>query len=240
MASNNPPLLFIHGFRGNELGLKPVAERLAGFKTYVPTIPPAEKQNLLKYDASHYADWIASYITKEKLQQPVLIGHSMGSIIAAATAAKYPQLVNNKIILLAPISSKPNKFFAALSPLSAVLPNSIVDFITTKYLIVPKDKAFFNKVLDITHQCSASYQNKSEVFKTARFSVKHCIGDFDFKKDTLLLAGQTDRLISQKHTQALADKIGAKAIFLENAGHLLNYECPDATAKIITQFLLAE
>ena len=124
MASNNPPLLFIHGFRGNELGLKPIAEKLPNFETFVPAIPPAEKQSLLKYDAERYADWIASYITKQKLKQPVLIGHSMGSIIAAATAAKYPQLINRKLILLAPISVKPNKFFATISP----------DYIFEKYL----------------------------------------------------------------------------------------------------------
>lgn len=238
MASSKPPLLFIHGFRGNNLGLEPIAKELSEYDVFVPSIPPASKQSLLKYDADRYAEWIVSYITKNKLRQPVLIGHSMGSIIASAVAQKYPQLINRKLILLAPISSRPNPFFAMLSPLSAILPNGLVDYITTKYLVVTKDKGEFAHILDITHQCSADYSSKSDVFKTAQFSVKHAIEDFDFNNDTLIISGAKDRLIPRKKTEALADKINAQAIFLNDSGHLLNYEKTSAVADAIRQFLV--
>ena len=237
MASNNPPLIFIHGFRGNSAGLEELAKQFPDFQVFLPTLPPAEKQSLLKYDAGHYADWLASYITKHKIDHPVLIGHSMGAIIAAATADKYPAIVSDKLILLAPISAKPNKFFAILSPLSILLPTKIVDFITTKYLYAAKDPLQFKQILKTTNECSAAYQSKGDLFKTASFSTHTCIADFHPPKSILLIAGAKDRLIPRKKTEELSVKLPAKAVFLDDAGHLLNYEQPAATAAAIKQFI---
>ena len=239
MESNKPSLIFIHGFRGNSLGLEELAEQFPDFEVFLPTLPPAEKQSLMKYDTSHYADWIASYITKNKLTNPILIGHSMGSIIATATAEKYPTLVNNKLVLLAPISAKPNKLFALISPLSALLPCKMVDFITTKYLTTVKDRQKFKHILEITNKCSSVYYSKGDVFKTALFSMKHCIEDFHPQKDIILIAGDKDRLMPRKKTEELSTRLPAKAIFLDGTGHLLNYEQPAAVAEAIKQFILS-
>ena len=240
MALNRPPIILIHGFRGSSDGLKQLSEQLSDYNVFIPDLPPAEGQSLLKYNANRYAEWMMSYITKNKLQKPVLVGHSMGSLVAAATAQNHPELINEKIIFLAPISSKPNPFFAALSPLTAILPNKFVDFISTKYLITSKNPVEFNRILELTHTCSSTYKSKSDIFKSALFPVKNCLGDFSFNKDTLIIAGATDRLIPQKNTTALAEAIDAKSVLLENTGHLLNYEQPEAVAEAIRQFLASD
>ncbi|TWO99507.1 alpha/beta fold hydrolase, partial [TM7 phylum sp. oral taxon 351] len=92
-----PALLFVHGFRGNHFGLEEVITKFKdlGYPVYAPDIPPAfntqsEKLPTLKnFTTEGYATWIADYILDNNLDRPILIGHSMGSIIAAATAEKY-------------------------------------------------------------------------------------------------------------------------------------------------------
>lgn len=241
-ANKKPPLLFIHGFRGSHEGLIDVAIWLvdSGYECYYPDIPPfgPEATDLSSYDANSYADFIADYIRKNNLKKPVLIGHSMGSLIASATAEKYPELIAEKLILMAPISEKPPRPIAALQPLVTILPNKLVDYLTTKYLFIPRDHDALKETLEITHRCSKYYTKKPSVRASAKFSAAHKISDFNFKKDTLLLAGEKDRLISRKKTEALAKKLNAKAKFIKGAGHLLNYEKPKEAALAIKKFLV--
>ena len=144
-----PTLVFIHGLRGNALGLKEVAKKFPkkSFDIHMLEVPPAGNNTLKEYTARLYARFVAEYIKENKLEKPILIGHSMGSIVAAAVAERYPDLISDKIVFLSPISVHPNKFFSALTPFSAIMPNKFVGFITTKYLYVPKSDKELNKEL---------------------------------------------------------------------------------------------
>lgn len=232
-------VVLIHGFRGNHLGLKDVAKflRRKGFSVCAPDLPPAGRYPLDKYDAEHYARWVANYIIEKKLDRPILIGHSMGSIIASATAEKYPELIGEKIVFLAPISVKPPKFLAPITPLSVVLPNGLISRITTKYLIVKKEKNFYRETVELTKRCASKYVSRRDVMKAAIFSESNSIADFQFKKDALFIAGENDRLCSREATQKLAKKLGGEAVFLDGTGHLLNYESPELVADKISDFL---
>ena len=232
-------LLFIHGFRGNKLGLAELADKFPkkSFDVHLINIPPAGGKTLPEYSARHYARFVGNYIKKNNLDQPILIGHSMGSLVASAVAERYPELIAKKLVLLAPISKKPSVFFQILTPLSAILPNKIVGFITTKFLFIPKDKDLLKKVLETTYECGADYTKKSDVLKAAKFSATSEISDFAFEKDTLLISGEKDKLIPHSKTNQLAKEINAKTVYIKNSGHLLNYEDPEKTASAIKKFI---
>lgn len=233
-----PPLLFIHGYRGSHEGLSEIVSLLKGnYDVYTPDVPPAGGGSFTDYDTATYTQFIADYIKKHKLKKPILIGHSLGSIIAAATAARYPDLVNDKLILLSPISKKPAKLFAMLTPLPAILPVKIVDYITTKYMFISGDKAKFKKALKITHTCSTSNKNKRDLWRAGKYSASTSIADHDFHKDTYIIAGEKDRLIPIAATKALAEKIGAHLTIIPGTGHIMNYEVPEKVAKAIQKSL---
>lgn len=239
---SKPPIILVHGFRGSPLGLEEIAKFLhtAGYDVYAPAVPPfAGSKPLASYTTKGYANFLKDYIKEHNLKSPILIGHSMGSIIVAATADLYPNICNKKLILLSPISTKPAKLFASLTPLSALLPRRIVDYITTRYLFVPKNHKLFRRTLKITHECSNDQPpKKRDVMKSANFSAHHSIAEFDLNhKKVLLLAGAKDRLIPQKSTLSLAQKKSAQTKFIKNTGHLHNYEDPRATAEAILDFL---
>ena len=238
MTKKKPALLFIHGYRGSHDGLAEVIANLP--KTYdihAPDIPPAGGNSLDAYNTATYTKFVADYIKDNHLEKPVLIGHSLGSIIVSATAAAYPNLVNDKLILLSPISKKPAKVFGWLTPLPAVLPVKAVDYITTKYMFIPKDKKLFKKALQITNVCSTSNKNKGDLWQAGKYSASTAIPDFDFKKDTLIVAGEKDRLIPIKHTKSLAKNIGAKLVIIPDTGHIMNYEAPAKVASTINDFI---
>ena len=232
-------LILIHGFRGSELGLKAVADSIPSkkYNIFLISIPPAGGHTLKEYSARHYAKFIADFIREKNLKKPVIVGHSMGSIVAAAVAERYPDLINNKLIFMSPISAKPAKPFAALTPLTVALPNKMIGFITTQYLFMPKDQKLKKQTLKAVYTCGADYTTKKDVFRSAKFSVSCCIADFEFKNKVLFISGAKDRLMPRAKTEKLAKKLGAKSIFLDNSGHLINYECPEKVATEIISFL---
>lgn len=243
-SQQKPALIFVHGFRGSPLGLTWLLEHFSDYQIFTPDIPPfGDCQPLEHYDIEHYTDFVIQFIKKNHLKKPVLIGHSMGSIIVAAVAAKHPDLIDSRIFLLSPISKRPAAFFRLLQPLVTFLPNHILSYVSTKFLYVRHpvnhSKQFFKEVLDLTHRCAAKYTTRQDVFAATIFSTRHAISDFEFSPEQkiILISGQADRLIPRRDTDALARKIHAKNHYIPHSGHLINYETPVELAKLIKKYL---
>lgn len=239
MPKVKPPLLFIHGFRGAPTGNAEIVAILRkNFEVYSPKIPPTGAKNSLEtYDSRSYADFIAKYIKEHKLRRPVLIGHSMGSIIAAATAERYPELVNKKLIFVSPIVTRVPKPIAALQPFVAFLPKSLVSYITTRYLFVPRQRTLFKKAFALTNKSASSFTSRRDLQKSARFAAKHSLSDFELKQDLFLIAGEKDRLSSEEDNKEFVQAHYAKLRLVDDAGHLINYERPTVVAKLIEEFV---
>lgn len=239
--SAKPAIILVHGFRGSPIGLKAIGDYLeqAGYQVFIPPIPPfGGAEELAEYTPKTYADFLVRFVKKNHIKRPVLVGHSMGSIIVAATLYYYPRIFDDRAVLLSPISTRTAKPFRLVAPLSALAPMRIVDYVTTRYLFVPHNRSLFHETLSITHHCSSDQPpTKKQVMSAASFSTKYAVGDFRSKKHILLLAGEQDRLISKKQTQKLAKAMQADVTFLTGTGHLHNYEQPQETAAAILDFL---
>lgn len=240
MTAKKQNLVFLHGFRGNDVGLYDLAEKYFDhekFNIYIPNLPPAGGQSLSEYNARFYARFVADYIKKHRIEKPVLIGHSMGSVVAAAVAERYADLIGDKVVFLAPISTRPAKIFSYITPLCILLPDRFFTYVTTKYLYTGKDKDMLRDILARSYFGGKDYRKKFDVFKSSKFSVNYCIDDFYIKKKLLFLAGENDRLMPRKKTTEVAHSFGEKPVFVKDAGHLINYEQPKKAAAIITRFL---
>ena len=234
-------IIFIHGFRGSSLGLEKLGDYFdkKNYNVYIPDVPPAGDESLPEYSPRLYTRFLARYIRDNGIKNPIIVGHSMGSIIAAAMAERYPELIDKKLFFLSPVSTHPSKFYKFISPLTVILPNKVISYITTKFLFVPKNKHLYKETLLFTKHCGANYCRRIDVYKAAKFSTNYAIPDFTFEKDVFIIAGEKDRLIPKKKTDILASDLNAKIAYIENAGHLINYEAPDKIAKIIKRFLKA-
>lgn len=240
--NSKPPLVFVHGFRGAPIGLQTIADQLNdyGYQTYLPAIPPfANTKPLECYDIKHYVEYLRSYLTENHITKPILIGHSMGSIICAAAGEHCAELLDDKLILLSPISAHTSPVLSAISSLSAILPRKTVDYATTRFLFVPKNHQLFRQTMTITHACSVdSTATHHDEIAAARFSTHHAVGDFHPPQHTLLLAGAHDKLVPRIATEQLSAQLKhAQTYFIPNSGHLHNYEAPLETASAIRQFV---
>ena len=240
MSTKKPAILIVHGFRGSHKGLAAVAKRLSdyGWECHVPDIPPfGESKPLSEYTPEAYAEFLKSYVESHNLKQPILVGHSMGSIVVSAASSKYPDLFHQKIVFMSPISSHPPRFITNLAPILILIPNKFLSYIITKYLAVYDDHKDFKEILKLTTICAENYTSKKDVIEAAKFSAKYDISSFDLNKDALFLAGEKDRLVKQSRTRDLAKKLSAKTVFVKRTGHLINYGKPKKAADHINQFL---
>ena len=103
-----PPLLLVHGFRGDHHGLEFLAAYCSNYPVVIPDLPgfgaTAPLPDGLTLDG--YKDILMSlitHLTREHQAKPILIGHSFGSILAAHTAATFPNSIH-RLGLLAPIT----------------------------------------------------------------------------------------------------------------------------------------
>lgn len=225
------------------------------YECYYPDLPPfgREKPTLENYDADHYAEFVADYIKsnfdnleKHSERRPVLIGYSMGSLVAAAVASRYPDLVSSKLILLAPISRKIPKRVIASQAFSAFLPNRLVDYATAKRLSVSKTQ--LKETLQAIQAYHDYHPSTKGIRLAGRFFTDYQISDFDFHKNTLLIAGDSDRLIPRRYTDVLVKNLQERfkrgntpysitSEYIAGGGHLLNYEHPKEVTKLIQEFL---
>ena len=82
-------VVFLHGLRGDHHGLEPIIAHLDALRVVVPDLPGFGASPPLPDDAhdiTGYAAWAAELLDAVG-GEPVLAGHSFGSIVAAATAA---------------------------------------------------------------------------------------------------------------------------------------------------------
>ena len=113
-----------------------------------------------------------------------------------------------------------------------------MDYVSTRFLFVPHNNELFRETLETTHQSSNDHPpTKREVLAAAKFSASYSVSDFPFNRQTLIIAGENDRLVNKNHTIKLATKLQAQLKFLPDAGHLHNYEKPQETAEEIINFI---
>lgn len=254
------PVVLLHGLFGAPMGLEEIAKdlRAAGYEVIVPAVPPFagtedDWDKLPETDLSkRYAEYFWKYFKKNEIREPILIGHSMGTLVASAIMANYPELLQKKVVLLSPVAARPNWLISHVSALSAYLPQKFSDWVTTNYLATEHNPKKFKQILKKVHQCSLDQRPKSSNIKQAVvFSGRTTVGEElekmkqggDGSFEVALIAGENDHLISRKATEKLASKLNkrndfaAQCYFLAQTGHLHNYEQPRETARKILEFL---
>ncbi|MCS2148311.1 alpha/beta fold hydrolase [Scandinavium manionii] len=94
------PLMLLHGISSGAASWHKQMG-LAGFRVLAWDMPGYGESPMLPgkhADAGEYADALAMMLDRAGVQQAVLVGHSLGALVASAFAAKYPQRVLHLIL----------------------------------------------------------------------------------------------------------------------------------------------
>lgn len=255
-----PVIIMVHGFRGTHHGLDEIVKNLPEFRVIVPDLPGfGESQPFKQHSIEDYVTWLQHFVKKLELsEQPILLGHSFGSIVASHYAALHPETIQ-KLIMINPIGYPALKGPKAILTQGAILYYwfgrklpveyskrwlSSPLFVDTMSRVMTKSKNKEMKafVKDQHRKYFSSFASSTVVAESFRASVSHDVREVAplLSIPTLLIAGERDDITSvskQRELHALIDE--ADLHIIPNVGHLVHYETADSAARIIQDWITA-
>lgn len=254
-------LIMIHGFRGTHHGLALIAEALGDVQTIIPDLPGFGEGDMLHdYDLDSYVEWLHGFVLSQKLpQKPDLLGHSFGSIVCAAYAAKYPSTIR-RLVLVNPIGAP-----ALEGPRGILSKLAVVYYWIGKHLPARLGRAWLSSWASVMLMSTVMAKTKSKqlrryihrqhlthfssfdspksVYDGFVTSVSHSVRDVakDIVTKTLLIAGDKDDITPiEKQEELLKLLPDAELAVIKNVGHLTHYETPEKVAELIHTFIKSE
>jgi pimeloyl-ACP methyl ester carboxylesterase len=247
----------VHGFRGEHHGLEPVVAHLPGIRVVSPDLPgfgetaPVPART---HDLDLYADWLTAFCA-DVAPGAVILGHSFGSIVAAAAVAG--ALRTPSLILVNPIGAPalegPRGILTRLAVFyywaGAKLPRPVGDALLRNPLIVrvmseamakTRDKELRRFVHDQHDTYFSRFADRDVLHDAFVTSVSHDVRAFAPRIDVpvLLVAAQRDDITpieAERHLATLFPR--AELVEIADVGHLIHYETPAEAATAISRFL---
>lgn len=191
------------------------------------------------------ADWLFAVLDAAKVQKAALIGHSMGSLIALETAFRAPDKVS-KLALVG--TAYPMKVSGTLLDASMNDEQTAIDMVNiwshTTIAHKPSSPGPGFSVMGGNQRLMQriSQQNPAKVFHTD-FSACNAYANGEAAATsvtcpTLLLLGKRDMMTPPKAASTLSKTIaGCRVVQIENCGHALMAEQPDAVLESLFEFM---
>ena len=243
-------VVFLHGLRGDHHGLEPVIAHLDDLRVVVPDLPGFGASPPLPtgvHDVAGYAAWAGALLDAVG-GDPVLAGHSFGSIVAAATAAAARP---RALVLVNPIATTPRGAATRLSVgyhrLAAALPervgtallrSPVITRIASGAMATTSDPALRRWIHAEHGRYFAGFADRRVLLEAFQASISHDVAEFApaVTAPTLLVAAERDTLAplaTQRHLR-FPD---ARLVVVPAVGHLTHYEAPAAVAAAISEFV---
>lgn len=245
-AKQGVPLVFLHGIGGRASGWAPVQQTCAqaGHASLAWDMPGyGNSPPIAPCDFNGLADALATLMDAQGLPQAVLVGHSLGGMVALQMWARHPQRVAGLVLA----ASSPafghgsgdfqQAFIAQrLAPLEAGQSMADVAEGLIPTMVAP---GFEGPGLAQAKACMgsitpAAYQ--AALGALVQFEQRAALPSIAVP--TLCLAAEHDRTAAPNVVQRMADKIpNAQYQCLSGVGHLLTFEQPDSFAQALLSFL---
>lgn len=245
-APTKPALVFLHGIGGRASGWAPVQQACAaaGHPSLAWDMPGyGESPAIEPYDFDGLADALAALMDAHGLQKAVLVGHSLGGMVALQMWARHPGRVAGLVLA----ASSPafghgsgdfqQAFIAQrLAPLEAGKSMAEVAAGLIPTMVAP---GYQGPGLAQALACMGSITPsayKAALGALVRFEQRAALPTITVP--TLCVAGEHDRTASPTVVQRMAEKIpNAQYQCLPGAGHLLTFEQPERFADALLPFL---
>ncbi|OBQ58493.1 alpha/beta fold hydrolase [Mesorhizobium erdmanii] len=235
IQGTEPALVLVHGFTDTSRSFSLLAPYLAGRRLIMPDLRGhGASQAGHGFGIADFADDIAVLIRHLQLDLPVVVGHSLGAMVAIALAARHNDLIGGLVVLAGTL--KPD--FASDHPLVAGVqalrdPISPADpFYCWWHACrsgVP-DPFLAGLAKDASAMPAARWRAILEEIRQADLTGEAQ----NVRTPTLIIAGAYDPLFGEAHQQALLRCLaGASFVRAEACGHNPHWEDPAFVAGAI-------
>lgn len=254
-------VVFLHGLRGDHHGLEPIVAHLDGVRVVVPDLPGFGESPPLAadhHDIHGYAVW-ARELLEAVGGEPVLAGHSFGSIVA--TAAMASAMAGGagaaKLVLVNPIATAalagPRVAMTRLTVLyhrvaaalperagTALLRHRAITRVASMAMVTTPDRALRGWIHAEHDRYFSTFADRRVLLEAFHASVAHDVAEFaaGVAVPTLLVAAERDDIAPPASQRALVGRFAdARLVMVPGTGHLAHYEAPAAVAAAIAGFL---
>lgn len=249
-TGDGQPIIILHGLFGWKRNWTGIAKALSDdyrvFTLDLRNHGESPHLNEMSYEAM--AGDIAHFITSKKLGPVPVVGHSMGGKASMVLALSEPQLIERLLVLdIAPIpyNRDYDDYITALRAidLSNIARRSDVDQAFEQAFPDRSIRAFLLQNLATDGQGSFRWRVNLDAIDKHMDDIMgfpDIDSDQAFEGPTLFLAGGNSDYVTQNH-QAEIDRLfpNAELDFIDDAGHWVHAEQPDAFVKRLKVFLTA-
>ncbi len=233
------PIVILHGWGLSGKTFTPLAESLKkqGFRVYAPDLPGFGESKIPGSPLTlvDYAQFLDEYLTKNRIQQPIFIGHSFGGRVSLKYNQLHPKHV--RVLILSgtpgftPIPKKKLLLFIALAKVGKLLfsippLNLVQDAVRRWYYYVVGAREFFR-----------AEGTMRETFKSiVREDLVAAMEVVDIP--TLLLWGEYDIIVPVSIAERMHQVIaGSELIVIPEADHGVPFKQPEVFASYVERFL---
>jgi pimeloyl-ACP methyl ester carboxylesterase len=252
-----PNVLLAHGYRGTHKGLESFAGGFEKFNVYAPDLPGfgSSEPLLVKHTLNNYVQWFQEFLSVVTVPDPILIGHSFGTLIVSATEAKFG--LSKALVCINPVAGGVSKglsgfllqFVKGYYWVAHVIPKSMGLWMLKTRLLVDSMSSYTTKSQDkaLRHWIKFqhrdhfnSFANSDVIWESYIASIKNTMQPYvdSIKKPILLVAAELDEITPISAVEQIAKRMPKSHVHeIRNCGHLVHYEAADETVLAISNFI---
>lgn len=226
-------VIFIHGIQGSPAHFKFIIERLDGKYSIENLLLPGHGRGTEEFARSNMKKW-QGYVNnkicrlEKEYDNIILVGHSMGCLLAIDAALKHPGKIRGLFIIAAPL-----RIHVSL----AYIRNNML------YILKKNDKSEKAEAAEVLNSVSASSPIKyiTGVFRYFEVYIKsvHTRKLIKFiRLPVTAVHSDVDEIVSNKSLTLLKSISGSKIIIAEGSGHYFYSEnAKDIVFKELSEFI---
>jgi pimeloyl-ACP methyl ester carboxylesterase len=243
-AGDEPAVLCVHGYCQSSAYWAPTLDRLAeaGVRGLAPDLPGfgASAGQPGPYTMEGYADSLADLLADQSIERVMLVGGSMGGVVAQHLALRHAgRVLRLLLVATGGFTADPAGALARADALAgATWGEACVAPIVDGFFYRPPPAARladYRRIALMASQAAAVEAARSN----ARSRTLERLGAINVP--TLIVQGRHDRARTPDHGAAMCDRIpGARLEIIEEAGHTPQLEAPSVFHEIALPFLRAQ
>ena len=245
-SGEGSPLIIIHGLFGTLDNWTSIARQLSEQYT-VYLIDQRNHGRSPHSDEFSYelmADDLKQFIIQLNIENPTILGHSMGGKTAMKFAVQFPNLLNNLIVVdIAPIyyPLHHQKIIEGLYslPLESIKNRNEADLELSKYIEIVGVRQFLLKNLYRKEDKSFGWRmNLDSITNNLKSIGDGLLDEETYDGKTLFIRGLNSDYIKDSHFEKISLHFSDYSVFsVENAGHWVHAEAPKTLIEQIGEFM---
>ncbi len=240
------PIILLHGLFGMGDNLSMIAKPLSAYyQVYQLDLrnhgrsPRAKSMSFVEMAMD-----VLDFMDSQQLEQPHILGHSLGGKVAMQLALQQPERVNCLLVAdIAPVfySGNHDEVFAGLTAvdLSSIDSRRDAEQVLKGYINEPGLRLFLLKSLYRNEHGGFSWRMNIDALQRCYEELRSAnISDQPFLGPTLFIKGENSGYIQEKHRDTIKRLFpNAQLKIIHNTGHWLHAEKPVAFNNVVKRFL---